>query len=130
MAIEEPPMNFGVLLAKLADGEALSECSTELQRLVGLIRDEAAVRNEPIKGKLVLTIDITVAQKGHADVGYDIKVAEPKKDRPETLMFLTPGNNLSDKQTKQTELPLVREAPRARTTEIDLNPGAKGAKEV
>jgi len=122
---EEAPINFGVILAKLDDGQAIAELSREQQRLMGLIREESGVRSEPVKGKLVLTLEYVVAQKGHADVSYDIKVVEPKKDRPATLLFLTPGDNLSDKMTKQQELPL-REAPRPQTTEARSdNPNVK-----
>lgn len=115
---EEPPRDFGRFLAALADGAAASELSAELQRIVGLTRDEAEARMEEVTGKLKLTLAINVDPSGHANVGYDIAVSEPKKMRPGTLRFVTPGNNLSDEMTRQQTLPL-REAPRPRDVEVE-----------
>jgi len=125
---QEGPRDFGRFLALVADGAALSECSTELQRAVSLIRSEAEARDEKVSGSITVKLKITIDPKGHADVGYDILVKEPKKTRPDTLFFVTKGDNLSDEMTKQPKLP-VREAPAPRTADTDREPRA-GAREV
>ena len=115
----EGPKDFSRFLAMVADGVAHQELSSELQRVVGLIREEAEARDEPITGGIKLTLSITIDPKGHADVSYDIAVKEPKKKRPETLFFVTRGDNLTDEMTKQPGLPVrdVSAAPRANTTD-------------
>lgn len=125
---EEGPRDFARFLALVAHGAALSELSTELQRITGLTRDEARARDRKVTGKLQLALTLTIDPEGHCDVGYDIKVGEPKKQRPETLFFLTPGNNLSDEMTRQERLP-IREVPPPAERTLDVGEAGK-AKDV
>jgi hypothetical protein len=115
---QEGPRDYGRFLALVADGACLSECSAELQRIVGLISSEACSRDEKVTGSFTVKLKITIDPKGHADVGYDILVKEPKKTRPTSLFFVTKGDNLSDEMTRQPKLP-VREAPAPRTADVD-----------
>lgn len=125
---DEPPRDFGRFLAALADGACASELSAELQRIVGLTCDEAEARMEDATGKLKLTLIIKASPSGHANVGYEIAVTEPKKERPLSLRFITPGHNLSDEMTRQQTLPL-REAPRPREAAVEA-PDTTTAREV
>jgi hypothetical protein len=99
---------FNVVFAELCSGAAHEEATEELHKLLQRLRIAAELRGPKgdAKGKLTLTLDVTVEAKGVAQVKYDVTIKHPKPDREDDSFFLTRHSNLSRKNEKQMELGL------------------------
>lgn len=86
----------------LRRGEFLNECADKLQEVVAGVEDTGKA------GKLVIEITIKPASKGQGAVmvADKITVKLPQLPAGETIMFVTPENNLMANDPRQADLPL------------------------
>ena len=86
----------------LRRGEFLNDCADKLQEVVAGVEDTGKA------GKLVIEITIKPASKGQGAVmvADKITVKLPQLPAGETIMFVTPENNLMANDPRQADLPL------------------------
>lgn len=99
-------------------GQFLEDCADEMQKVV------AAVEETGKSGKLVIEIAIKPASKGQGAVMVADKISAKLPQLPvgETILFVTPENNLvaTDPRQKSIELKEVAAAP---VTDLKVAPG-------
>ena len=88
----EGPRSFSHFVSQICDGEIEQEASELQQKLLALLEEEATTRGK-CKGRLTLTIEYEVDNKGNCTVGYDVTKKEPKKMRGAGRCWLTKGSN-------------------------------------
>jgi hypothetical protein len=83
-------------------GQFLEECADKLQEVI------ASVEETGKAGKLVIEIAVAPASRGQGAVRVADKVTAKLPALPigETIMFVTPDNNLVVNDPRQTSLPL------------------------
>lgn len=90
-------------------GQFLEDCADELQKVVAAVEDTGKA------GKLVIEIAIKPASKGQGAVMVADKISAklPQLPAGETILFVTPENNLvpNDPRQKALELKEVAAAP-------------------
>lgn len=86
----------------LRRGEFLNDCADKLQEVVAGVEDTGKA------GKLLIEITIKPASKGQGAVmvADKITVKLPQLPAGETIMFVTPENNLMANDPRQADLPL------------------------
>jgi hypothetical protein len=82
------------------------ELSVAQQKLLKEIREVAGRSGSDAKGSLTLKLTYAGEPNGTMDVRYDITVKGPKKKLGRTVMFLTPGANLTTENPRQLGLGL------------------------
>lgn len=90
----EGPRSFSVFATQICDGELEAEASLTQQQLLAALEEEATTRGK-CKGRLTLTIEYEVDNKGNCTVGFDVAKKEPKKMRGAGRCWLTKGSNYS-----------------------------------
>lgn len=123
---EEGPRSFTVFMRDLSDGEAEGELSYQLHELCKRMQEEAAARNDKVKGKLALTVSLQAEPSGIVGVSYAVDVKAPKRRTSPAVFWLTRGGNLTGQNPKQQKLPL-REvaAPPAEARDVDAPSSAR-----
>lgn len=114
----EGPRAFSVVFQSIADGEAHSEASESLQKLLTKLREHADLNSASASGKMTIELAVRVDARGVATVGYQVTTVEPKIKRAAARMWLTKGGNLTPENPKQMSLGLrtvseSKEEPRA-----------------
>ena len=94
------------VLRQLEDGQLAADLQTELTDLCGDLSNHAAEQGGTAKGSITLKIDFSL-KDGVMNLENAITVKRPKQSRRRTVMWLTPENNLTPRNPKQQELPLV-----------------------
>jgi hypothetical protein len=86
----------------LRRGEFIDECGDELQKVI------AAVEETGKAGKLVIEITVAPASKGQGAVKVADRITAklPQLAAGETIMFVTPDNNLVANDPRQAKLDL------------------------
>lgn len=121
---EEGPRSFSRAFELLADGKAQLEASAELVKVVDACRRDANARSGTSKGRLAITLMVTV-QGGVATVNYDIKSTVPSKPRESSTLFITKGGNLTPDNPRQTTMgPRILDSNKS-TREVDAPAEAK-----
>lgn len=120
--LPESAKPFTTILAQL-EGGALHEDLSDMVRDLSAKMSEYAANNGEAKGALTLTLSFKLDRGGVMDVVADAAVKAPKFKREKSLFWLTPGNNLSPENPRQTSLPLRSVSP-APETPRDVVPGA------
>lgn len=100
----EPPTPFHVLVPKIADGHVNEVASDALRDLVAAMRDDAIARGATSKGKLTLTLDLTL-KGGVFDINAEVKTKAPKVTFARTVMYATDSNSLVAEDPKQERFP-------------------------
>ena len=105
---EPAPRSFAVMLSNLADGVAVSEMDREFWGLTKAILQDARTRGDSgeSKGKIQITISVEGNAKGEADIGWDIKVTPPKKQRLKANAWLLKSGNVTFEVPRQLDLGL------------------------
>lgn len=93
-ALREGPRSFSVFVSQICDGEIETEASETQQKLLAALEEEATTRGQ-CKGRLTLTIEYVVDNKGNCTVAFDVTKKEPKKLRGSGRCWLTKGSNYS-----------------------------------
>lgn len=109
--LDESARSFAVLLPLLEDGTLNHELSAEFRDLVAKLRDHKLNTGRTAKGKVVLTIDLSLGSDGTFDVTGDFVVKAPKPVRSRTVLWATEGNNLVPQNPAQPDLPGVKKLP-------------------
>lgn len=122
---EEGPRSFAVVFQTIADGEAHTEASEEMQALLKLLQDEARNTNGSASGSMTIKLGLKVDAKGVATISYSVDVKKPTKKRPGATMWVTKGGNLSPDNPRQQKLPLrdvssPNEAPRTVEANVSM----------
>jgi len=96
------------MLSNLADGVAVSEMDREFWGLTKAILQDARTRGDSgeSKGKIQITISVEGNAKGEADIGWDIKVTPPKKQRLKANAWLLKSGNVTFEVPRQLDLGL------------------------
>lgn len=113
---EEGARSFALLLQQLGEGTLNAELSETLHEMNTRLSAHA-IDFGKAKGTLTLAIEIEIDRDGVVTLRPDVKKKMPKPARKAGRYWLTPGNNLSPENPKQTKLNL-KEVPAARVREI------------
>lgn len=107
---EEGPKAFNVFLGEVDGGDLHGELTAKLHEVIsklqGFVDEE---RSQKAKGSLTLKLAFELNQKGRVDVTATVDVKAPKPKAAPALFFVTPGGNLSRKDTRQLELDGLRD---------------------
>jgi|SRR5690606_22136906 len=103
---DEGPRSFAVVFQTIADGEAHTEASEEMQGLLKLLQEEARNTNGTASGSMTIKLGLKVDAKGVATIAYSVDVKKPTRKRPGATMWVTKGGNLSPDNPRQQKLPL------------------------
>jgi hypothetical protein len=104
---------FSELVRRMSDGEADTEISKELGRLLVELREQAELRGTHVKGAIKLTVTFACNPKGMLDIGHKIDTKRPSKSSLPTTAWATKQGGVSFDMPRQTKLPLVDvDAPR------------------
>jgi hypothetical protein len=106
---EEGARSFALLLQGLGDGALNAELSETLHDMNTKLSAHA-IDFSKAKGTLTLAIEIEIDRDGVVTLRPDVKTKLPKPARKAGRYWLTPGNNLSPENPKQTKLNL-KEVP-------------------
>jgi hypothetical protein len=94
------------VLRTLEDGELAADVERELRSLCAELSDDAAERGGKSKGSITLKLGFEL-KDGVITISNALTTAKPKRARRSTVMWLTPDNDLTAKNPRQQELPLV-----------------------
>lgn len=126
---DEGPRGFSVLLQQIDDGSLHAELSETTQKLITELTNQADRYGTKTKGSLTVTLAFTANTKGNVEVVSEVKTKTPKEKRMPTVMFVTPGGNLSPENPRQQRLPL-REVPAAVAAPRDVAVDAQPARSI
>jgi hypothetical protein len=88
----EGPRSFAHFVSQICDGEIEQEASLVQQKLLATLEEEATTRGK-CKGRMTLTLEYEVDNKGNCTVGFDVTKKEPKKMHGAGQCWLTKGSN-------------------------------------
>jgi hypothetical protein len=91
---------FAAWLTEQRNGGLHGEVSDAFAELV------QAVNEHEKTGKLTLTVTVTPNGDGSIFIGDDLKITEPKPDKPKALFFTDDRGNVTRRDPRQAELPL------------------------
>ena len=122
---DEGARAFGVFLNELHSGSAQIECTEEFHKMLKRLEVVAGLRGTKgkAKGTFTLKIVVTAHANGTAQVKSEADFKAPKADRDEDMFWMTRGSNLTRKNQKQQELPLIRDVS-ATDRQGDVKDGA------
>lgn len=105
--------SFAVLLAELDGGTVHADASKGMRQLVNELYELAlnSGSRKGVKGRLTLTLDVSVLANGTASVDADVNVKIPKPKRLPSTMFVTKDGNLSAQNERQLKLGLREVKP-------------------
>lgn len=116
---EQGARDFGVFLRNVNENRFVTECGVELRDLVRAMRLDAE-RNKKSKGKLTVELSL-LYENGHMMITPNVKVTKPPRERGQTWMYTTSGDNLSLDMERQTTLPVaVRAVPNPETKQVEV----------
>lgn len=125
----EGPRSFARFLENVGDGDFHRDASDGLFDLGNAIQDLALRTETKIKGKLIITVDMSCDPRGVVGVNVDVQVKKPKVKHAAAQAWITKNGNVVFEHPRQTVLPL-REVG-ARIEVIDDETGeVRSAKEV
>lgn len=127
---EEGARSFSRFIDQLGDGAAHSELSQEVHQLIQKLSHEAKARNTTVRGALTLSLKFASDSLGHVAIVYDVTTKEPKPQRVGDMFFVTKGGNLSKRDERQAELPLVRDVSVKRAAAVDVGGAPKAMEPV
>lgn len=113
---EEGARSFTWLLANIGEGTLNAELSETLKEMNGKLAARAEDFGKA-KGTLTLTLSIEMDREGVVTLTPDVKTKCPPPARALGRYWLTPGNNLSPENPKQTKLNL-KEVPARGTRSV------------
>ena len=116
----EAARSVAVLLPQLEEGAFNAEVSDQFRDLIARMRDHGINGNGRAKGKLAITIDVTL-DDGVFELRADFKVTAPKSRRGRSVFWATDGNNLTPENPKQMAMFGLRkvDTPDARKVEVE-----------
>jgi len=126
---EEGARSFARFAAAVNRGELEAVASYELHDLLAYIGPEAKSRRAKVKGKFTLEISLTADEDGTVSIWYDVRTKRPPLKTMPTMLYLTTGNNLTEKDPRQQELPLASVPSRPREVRKVEKPGLAVKKE-
>lgn len=101
---EEGPRSFTAFLRSVDGGSFEVELAEEMYKLNGMLA-QIASQNGKAKGEITIKLKLEHDPKGRVDISTDVAVKTPKVARSKSVMWVTRGGNLSDKNPKQADLP-------------------------
>lgn len=104
------PRPFFETLRDIEFGGVLDELAESQQEIVDAVVDTGK------KGTLTLTIDYKPNSRGQLMVTAQVNKKLPKMQRPSSLFFITPENNLTRKDPRQPDLDGLRQVVDPETT--------------
>jgi hypothetical protein len=116
---EESHRSFNFMFARMADGDAHREASAEFHGLLAKLKRLSQLRRGKANGKLSITLTASVDGDMVA-IGYDVTTKEPKPPRQGTLCWLTKGGNVAFEDPRQQELKGIREVPKPKHDDEDV----------
>lgn len=100
---ENGPRSFAVLLQKIADGDAHTQLSEDLQALIKVMTVRARDQVKAVAGSLTFTLKLVCDEMGTLDVGYKIARSEPQPKRPRTIFWADKNGNMTEKNPRQID---------------------------
>lgn len=97
--------SLAIILSQINRGEFLAECSQALHELAIACERRAEVASSG-KGTITIKLAITVDHMGVTTIMPDVTVKKPNPLRGGAVFWLDKASNLTNKDTRQQELPL------------------------
>jgi hypothetical protein len=94
---------FSLFLGQLEGGAFHDDLSDDLRALNEKLAEFAA-QNGLAKGSLVLKFTFKLDRDGVLEVNTDVATKAPKLSRARSVMWLTPGNNITHENPKQISM--------------------------
>lgn len=116
---EEGVRSAAVLLAQVDDGALNAEFSERLHETVQKLYEHAVETAKDAKGRVSLTLDLAVSEKGFVGLRGTVETKIPKRKASLSHFWISPGGNLTVENPRQQKLPL-REVAGNAATHIDL----------
>lgn len=107
MAKEEGPRSFARFFEGIGEGDFHQEASEKLFELNNKLQEHALRTDSRVKGKLTLTFDVSIDQRGIMGVSSDCTIKTPKVKRAPAQAWCTKGGNVSFENPRQATLPGV-----------------------
>lgn len=119
--------SFATFLPHVDDGAFEVECTEKLTELLRVLEEQALATCRNTAGRLTVTLDFKVDEKGNTTLHGDVAVKKPKPKRGGTHMWLLKGK-LSNRNPRQVELALRDVSSPTRV--VDTTAPAAPAKDV
>lgn len=97
--------SFATFLPHVDDGAFEAECTEKMGELLTVLEAQALATCRNTAGRITVTLDFKVDEKGNTTLHGDVAVKKPKPKRGGTHMWLLKGK-LSNRNPRQQELPL------------------------
>lgn len=110
---EEGPRSFARFFENVGDGDFHRDASDGLYDLGNAIQDQALRTESKVKGKMVITIDMSCDARGVVGVNVDVKVAKPKTKRAAAQAWITKAGNVVFENPRQLKMSLREVGKRA-----------------
>lgn len=100
---KEPAQAFATFLALIQHGDFHHECSTQLQELCAAMNQHVQDFGGKPKGRITISIDMKL-DKGCFQIDADLAVKSPRPPAAGSIMWSTPGNNLTAEHPRQISM--------------------------
>jgi len=125
----EGPRSFARFIENVGEGDFHQDASDGLFDLGNAIQNLALRTESKVKGKLILTVDMSCDARGVVGVTVDVQVKKPKVKKAAAQAWITKSGNVVFEHPRQTKLPL-REVGGVEGVEVVLVQGNKTVKEI
>lgn len=115
----EGPRSFARFFEQVGDGDFHRDASKRLFELGNDLRDEALRVDGKVKGKLVITVDMSIDERGQVGFNCDSTVKMQKVKRTPAQAWITAGGNLTLEHPTQIKLPLREVGGRESDRDVD-----------
>lgn len=116
---DEGVRSAAVLLAQVDDGALNAEFSERLHETVQKLYEHAVETAKDAKGRVSLTLDLAVSEKGFVGLRGTVETKIPKRKASLSHFWISPGGNLTVENPRQQKLPL-RDVGGGAAAPIDL----------
>ena len=103
---EEGPRSFARFFENVGDGDFHRDASDGLYDLGNAIQDQALRTESKVKGKMVITIDMSCDARGVVGVNVDVAVKKPKAKRAAAQAWITKHGNVVFENPRQLKMNL------------------------
>lgn len=130
MAKEEGPRSFARFLENVGEGDYHQDASDALFELGKSIQDLALRTESKVKGKLVLTVDMSCDARGVVGVNVEVVTKKPKVKRAPAQAWITKHGNVVFEHPRQTKLPLQEVGGTVTLVKVEAPDSGRAAKEI
>lgn len=100
---EKDAMNFTTFIAAQEDGQLQSDLNDAVNEIVAQLNNAVMEHGGVHTAALGLALSFKI-DGGAIEVKAEVKTRLPKENRPRSIFWATPGNNLTTKNPKQIDM--------------------------